>query len=105
MMKGFNINNEPLKTLNLFEKMKKESILLNEIIFLLLIDAYSQIGIISRCKTIVESVPSSMLSSPKIQTTLIDMWVKDNKFSFIVSARIFLITFEFRENVVIFIKP
>ena len=41
MMKGYNINNEPLQSLYLFHEMKQQNIKPDEIIFVLLIGACS----------------------------------------------------------------
>ncbi|CAF1690668.1 unnamed protein product, partial [Adineta ricciae] len=55
---------------------KKEGIQPDKIIFVLLIDACAQIGIESRCRTIVKQIPSSMFNDLQFQTTLIHMWGK-----------------------------
>ena len=83
MMKGYNMQDEPLKAWNLFKEMQNESIIPNEIIYLLLIDSCSEIGILSRCQRLVEQIPPSMQKIPEIQTGLIDMWVR--KYTFVNS--------------------
>lgn len=75
MMKGFNKSNQPMKNFNLFERMKRESITPNEVIFLLLLDSCSQLGLLSRSRMIVQQIPSSSLILAKVQTALINMWV------------------------------
>jgi pentatricopeptide repeat protein len=75
MMNGYNINNQPLKCLKLFGKMKQEDILPNEVIFTLLIGACSQIGMLSRGQSIVDQIPLNFYDKPHIYTSLIDMWV------------------------------
>ncbi|CAF1236736.1 unnamed protein product [Adineta ricciae] len=76
MMKCYNDHRLPMKTIDLYEKMKKEGIQPDKIIFVLLIDACAQIGIESRCRTIVKQIPSSMFNDLQFQTTLIHMWGK-----------------------------
>lgn len=75
MMKYFNQNKMPLKTLDLFQKMKNEGVEADLISYLLLIDAYSQIRLQSKCRSMVKEIPTSMLQNIRCQTALIDMWV------------------------------
>ncbi len=74
MMKGYNLNNNPLKCLKLFEKMKKQDIIPDEITFNLLISACAQVGILSRCQSIVAQIPSYLYNKQRISSALIDMW-------------------------------
>ncbi|UJR24047.1 hypothetical protein I4U23_027012 [Adineta vaga] len=76
MMKGYNEHSMPLKTIDLYEKMKSEGIEANSITFLLLIDACAQLGIESRCRSIVKQIPSTMLNDFKLESALIHMWGK-----------------------------
>ncbi|UJR24004.1 hypothetical protein I4U23_026969 [Adineta vaga] len=76
MMKCYNEHSLPMKTLDLYDKMKDEGIEANSIIFLLLIDACGQLGIESRCRSIVNQIPSTMLNDLKLQNALIHMWGK-----------------------------
>jgi len=75
MMKGYNLNNNPLKCLKLFEKMKKQDIIPDEITFSLLINACSQFSMLSRCQSIVAQIPSYLYNNQLICNALIDMWV------------------------------
>ena len=70
-----NMNDEPEKTLTLFDQMKEEKINPDEIIFTLLLGACSQIGDLSLCQSIVEQIPEGLSDSLRIQNSLIDMWV------------------------------
>jgi pentatricopeptide repeat protein len=74
MMKGYNLNNDPLKCLKLFEKMKKKDIIPDEITFNLLISACSQICMLSICESIVAQIPSYLFNNQRISNALIDMW-------------------------------
>jgi len=74
MMKGYNLNNNPLKCLKLFEKMKKQDIIPDEIIFILLIRACSQLSMLSICQSIVAQIPSYLYNNQRICSALIDMW-------------------------------
>ncbi|UJR23991.1 hypothetical protein I4U23_026957 [Adineta vaga] len=76
MMKCYNEHIMPMKTINLYEKMKHEGIQADSISFLLLIDACAQLGIESRCRSIVKQIPSMMLNDLKLQSALIHMWGK-----------------------------
>ncbi|CAF1554748.1 unnamed protein product, partial [Adineta ricciae] len=76
MMKCYNDHRMPLKTLNLYDKMKKENIAVNSVIFVLVIDACAEYGLESRCRLIASQIPSSMLLEPELRTTLIHMWGK-----------------------------
>ncbi|UJR24040.1 hypothetical protein I4U23_027005 [Adineta vaga] len=76
MMKCYNEHSMPMKTIDLYDKMKDEDVEANSIIFLLLIDACGQLGIESRCRSIVNQIPSTMLNDFKLQNALIHMWGK-----------------------------
>ncbi|CAF4391190.1 unnamed protein product, partial [Adineta steineri] len=70
MMKGFIINNMPTKAIDLFNQIKEP----NLVIYLITINALSQIGILSMCELIVEKIPNCFLMNNHIQNALIDMW-------------------------------
>ncbi|CAF1464632.1 unnamed protein product [Adineta steineri] len=76
MMKGYNINNEPLKSLKLFEEIKKNDIKIDEIISVILIDTCAKIGIRSICESIVNQFPSYLYNNQYICNALINMWGK-----------------------------
>lgn len=77
MMKCYNDHHIPMKTLNLYEKMKAENLQASPIIFVRLLDACTRIGLESRCRSIVQQIPSSMFSDFKLQTALVHMWVSN----------------------------
>ncbi|CAF0725107.1 unnamed protein product [Adineta steineri] len=76
LMNGFNKENNPLKTLDLFNQMKMNHIQGNIIIYLCLIKALSQIGDYSICQLFIKQIPNSFLLDNQIQNALIDMWSK-----------------------------
>ncbi|UJR24021.1 hypothetical protein I4U23_026986 [Adineta vaga] len=76
MMTCYNEHSMHMKTIDLYEKTKDEGIQANAIIFLLLIDACGQLGIESRCRSIVNQIPSRMLNDLKLQNALVHMWGK-----------------------------
>jgi len=82
MMKGYNLNNNPLKCLKLFEKMKKQDILPDKITFILLIRACSQFSILSTCQSIVAQIPSYLYDNQRIRNALIDMWASIDYYKF-----------------------
>ena len=75
MMNGYNLNDYPLRTLSLFERMKKENVELNHVIYILICYACSQIGMIEYSRSIALQIPRQYLDNLNLQTTLIDMWV------------------------------
>jgi len=75
MMNGYNINDQPLNCLKLFEKMKQEGIAPDVIISNLLIGACSKIGIVVKCENIVDQIPFNFYDDKHICSSLVDMWV------------------------------
>ena len=75
-MKIHNMKNQPEKTLELYEQMIKENIPANEMTYLLLINAASQIAIQTFSQRLIQRIPLKMLEKRNIQNALIDMWVK-----------------------------
>jgi pentatricopeptide repeat protein len=75
MMKCFNDEKLPMKTLSLYQKMKREDVRADSITFVLLIAACSQLGIESICRSIIEQIPPAVLDNSRIKAALIDMWV------------------------------
>jgi pentatricopeptide repeat protein len=78
LMNGYVKENNPSKTLHLFNQMKIDGIEPNLIIYLSVIKALAQIGDYSMSLSIVEQIPKCLLDDIQIQTTLIDMWVNSN---------------------------
>ncbi|CAF1033250.1 unnamed protein product [Rotaria sp. Silwood1] len=76
LMSGFNKENNPEKTLDLFNKMKNDGIQANIIIYLCLIKALSRIGDYSLSISMIKQIPDSFLHDNQIKTALIDMWGK-----------------------------
>ena len=77
MMKGFNLNNNPLKTLALFDRMKRENIEADGVIYVVLLQACSQIAMIEYCQSIAAQIPRKFRLNRILQNTLIDMWASD----------------------------
>ena len=75
MMNGYNKDNNPIKTLNLYNQMKKDLIEGDIIIYLLVIKAASQMGDYSICQAIVKEIPDRFRFDNQICNALIDMWV------------------------------
>ncbi|CAF3995399.1 unnamed protein product, partial [Rotaria sp. Silwood1] len=74
LMSGFNKENNPEKTLDLFNKMKNDGIQANVVIYLCLIKALSRIGDYSLSISMIKQIPDSFLHDNQIKTALIDMW-------------------------------
>ncbi|CAF0982048.1 unnamed protein product [Adineta ricciae] len=76
LMNGFNKENNPSKTLDLFNQMKVNHIEGNVIIYFCLIKALAQIGDYSISDAFIKQIPQSYLSDSQIRNALIDMWSK-----------------------------
>ncbi|CAF3240268.1 unnamed protein product [Rotaria socialis] len=76
MMKLYNIKDQPEKTLELFQRMKQETLIPDEICYVLLIDALSKIGDLSLGQSFLCGMPKHFLSNSWIQVALIDIWGK-----------------------------
>ncbi|CAF2048261.1 unnamed protein product [Rotaria magnacalcarata] len=87
MMNGYCMNREPLKCLNIFNEIKQLNLVPDEIVFNIAIGACSQIGILSRCQTVVDQIPVHMQHQLFIQNALINMWGKSG--SFVKAQQIF----------------
>lgn len=83
LMDGFNKDNDPRKTLTLFNQMKNDGIEENKITYLCVIKALSRLGHFRLAHSIIQDMPKSFLSDDYIQTALIDLWVckRDIRFS------------------------
>ena len=81
LMNGFNKENNPDKTLNLFNQMKLDGFEPDIIIYMCVIKALSIIGNYSILESIVLQIPDSFLVDHKIQVALIHMWVSLKRFS------------------------
>ncbi|CAF2115377.1 unnamed protein product [Rotaria magnacalcarata] len=66
MMNGYNINNEPLKSLKLFEDMKRDDINADAIVLIILIGACAPIGMLSKCQSIVAQIPLHFYENQRI---------------------------------------
>ena len=75
LMSGFNQENTPLKTINLFNQMKRNGIERTIISYMRVIKALAQLGDYETSRSIVEEIPDSYLLNDRIQTALVDMWV------------------------------
>ena len=74
MMNGYNVNDEPLKCLELFEEIRKHGFILDEIVSTIAISACARIGMLSICQSILDKIPSHFLNNQRLQNSLIHMW-------------------------------
>ena len=74
MMNGYNINNEPVKSLTLFKKLKEDGMVPDLVISVILIGACARIGMVSTCQSIVGQLPLHFYDNQHICSSLIDMW-------------------------------
>ena len=84
LMKISNLKNSPEKTFHLYNQMKKDGFKSNQITYLHLINASSQIGIENISQKLVKQIPQKFFQDVKIQNALIDMWgseIKSRDFS------------------------
>lgn len=75
LMGGLNHNNQPAKTLDLFYRMKNESVEPNTIVYLCVIKALAQLGDSSLSRKVVDQMPEVHFQNDWIRNALIDMWV------------------------------
>ncbi|CAF4453191.1 unnamed protein product, partial [Adineta steineri] len=71
MMNGFNLENKPLNTLDLFNKMKVDNIKANIIIFHCVIRALSQTADYKLSQSTIEQIPNYFFDNNHIQYALI----------------------------------
>ncbi|CAF1576482.1 unnamed protein product, partial [Rotaria magnacalcarata] len=76
LMNGYNLNGESWKCFKIFEEMKEEDIIPDEIAWNILIGACSKSGMLHHCQYIVNQVPLNIQNKILIQNALIDMWGK-----------------------------
>jgi pentatricopeptide repeat protein len=79
LMNAFNKEDQPEKTLNLFNQMKTSGIEASNVIYLCVIKALSKFGDYDTSQSVIEQIPNSFLCNDQIQTTLIHMWVRSNR--------------------------
>jgi pentatricopeptide repeat protein len=82
MLNGYNLNDEPTRSLKLFERLQKEQkIIIDEPIAVALVTACSQIAILPICERIVKSLPTHLANNNRrVRNALIDMWVRSISF-------------------------
>ncbi|CAF1264235.1 unnamed protein product [Adineta steineri] len=76
LMNGYNINNEPLKCLQLLDEIKQHNLIPDEVVWIILIGACAQLSIRSKCQLILDQIPSHLFNKKYIQNSLIHMWGK-----------------------------
>ncbi|CAF0944362.1 unnamed protein product [Adineta ricciae] len=78
MINGYSQLDELDKCFQLFDQMKSDQILPNEVVCLSMIGVCAKIAIRSVSQSIVDQLPSHMKSSRNIQNALISMWGKSS---------------------------
>ena len=78
-MKAHNKNDQTEVTLDLFEQMKSDGVQPDPIIYVLVLNACANLGIISISEAIDQQVPDCLLANLYIKNALIDMWVRLNR--------------------------
>ncbi|CAF1155485.1 unnamed protein product [Rotaria sp. Silwood1] len=76
IMNGYNINNKPLKCLQLLEEIKQQNFILDEFVLSILINACARLSMLSKCQSIVDQIPSHLWKNQRILNSLIYMWGK-----------------------------
>ena len=78
MLNGYNFNDEPHRSLKLFERLQKEQkISIDEPIAVALVAACSQIAVLPVCERIVKSLSTHLVNNNhRVRNVLIDMWVR-----------------------------
>ena len=77
LMNGYNINHQPRKCLSLLSEIDQHQLSLNEALYLILINAASQIGLRSVSLKIADRIPRDIRKSLHIKTGLMNMWACD----------------------------
>ncbi len=75
-MTAYNKNNQPAKTINLYQQMKNVGIEPDSIVSLVVINACAALGIFSISQLISEQISKSFMQNSYIKNALIDMWVR-----------------------------
>ncbi|CAF1219763.1 unnamed protein product [Adineta ricciae] len=78
MINGYSQLDELDKCFQLFDQMKSDQIVPNEVVFLSMIGVCAKIAIRSVSQSVANQLPSHMKSSRNIQTALISMWGKSS---------------------------
>ena len=92
MMKIYNLNKQPLKTLQLFQSIK-QNLVPDATVFIACINACSQLGILTVCQSLVAQIPSHLQTDSTILNALIGMWVSVCHCTLSRSCFVFLIFF------------
>ncbi|CAF1496416.1 unnamed protein product [Adineta ricciae] len=79
LMKLYNDQSQPEKTLKLFQRMKNEKIERDSVVFVLVINACVDIRFSSLSRSIVKQIPQYLLDDHWLQRSLIYMWVQWRK--------------------------
>lgn len=82
MMTMYNNQNEPDKTLALYQQMKREKIETDEIIWILIINALAELGDLLTCELITSELPEKIVNNIQIQNALINMWASKKNCSY-----------------------
>ncbi|CAF1681964.1 unnamed protein product, partial [Adineta ricciae] len=78
LMNAYNNNEQPEKTFKLYKRMKTDGIKANFLIYVFLLNACANLGVLSISQSIYEQIPKTFLDHPYVQTALIDMWGKSS---------------------------
>lgn len=76
MLKGYNLNNEPLKALELFWRKQREGVEMNVVEFVLVVKSCAEIGFMDQSRAVAARIPQHFLHELVLQNALIDMWVR-----------------------------
>ncbi|CAF0724956.1 unnamed protein product [Didymodactylos carnosus] len=81
MMKAYTHNDMPEKTLEMYKQIKRDNLFqLDEVGYLCVLNAYAKIGMLKLANQIYCELPESVLRTPYIQNTLIDLFGKCGDF-------------------------
>ncbi|CAF1689007.1 unnamed protein product [Adineta ricciae] len=78
MINGYSQLDELDKCFQLFDQMKSDRIVPNEVVFLSMIGVCAKIAIRSVSQSIVDQIPADLKASQNIQNALISMWGKNS---------------------------
>ena len=74
MMRIYNLNKQPFKTLQLFQSVKQQNLVPDATVFTSCINACAHLGILAVSQSLVRQIPAHLQRDSMILNGLIDMW-------------------------------
>ena len=81
MMHGYNHNEQPDRSMDLFKKLQRKELTLDDQIYLAWINAAAQIALPQISQKVADQIPLEYRQKSRIQSALINLWVCTTRFS------------------------